>query len=303
MTDIIRVPIKIRKAIQKDYCSCWGTKVFSVDDVPFLTIVDDVPIETLAEMLNTLDSSTGFYIQKPLNKETEQKVLMILSHKLPVTINTSKVLPDHIIEAMTTVPHSSIHASINFLDYSTGNKIEPADTIDDIRDMLYYAKNHKVFTVLSIKYYPHLVPKLDLFEVVDRVKNQVSHIVMEFPEITDEIYYTHYKTLWEALVPNSLELFRKYYQANVLKRSWEIKPKYIKEFMKDMQLFIKPKKLGMEVMENFESDNRIRHKLSGMVELPLGMRPFWYKKVDDVFEKVEDVPSQDCPKCLKPIFQ
>lgn len=306
-TKVIRKPIKIRKPIQAEHCSCWNTKVFSVDSSPFLVVVDALSLSELVDFLDTIDQSTGLYFKEPLNEEGEQKVMLALSKKLPVTIKTSSVLSNHILEAMTKVPHSSIHAEVNFLDTSLGNKIYPeVDSIQDIRDMLYYAKTYKVFTVLSIRYQPHLVPKLDILEIIDMLKNQVSHLTLDMTGVDDKEFHLKHKSRWEALVPNSIDNFRKYYSPDVSTRSWELRPKFKKEFLKDIKLFIKPRKIGMEILEEFDNGNRIRHisrdKSSGLSMLPLGMRPFWYQKVEGVFEKMEEAPNQQCSSCQKPIF-
>lgn len=302
MSTIKRKAIKIRKPIHKEFCSCWNTKVFSADGIPYLTVADHTSVELLKEMLEEVSQATGFYLSASY-EDYELKAMTILEKKLPVTVYTNRVLSDDLLKAMSEVPHSAVHADMNFLEDDLRNRLDPtASSIMDMRAMMFNCKSWKIFTVLCVSYQPHLVSKFDLYEMIDMIKNQVAHLVLSFPSIDDSEFYSTFKAKWESIKPSSIDLFRQYFTPEVTMRSWEVRPKYKKDITRELLAYTKTKKIGMEVLENHESDNRIRHHMSGMAPLPLGIRPFWYGKVNGQFEKVDAMPDQECPRCQKGIF-
>src|SRR6185312_6678553 len=101
-TPIIRIPIKLRKPIHKDFCNCWDIKVFSVEGVPYLILADHLSLEDLERYLDTLTSSVGFYFSSPI-EECMEKVMLVLNRKLPVTIKTNTTLPDIVLNALSEV--------------------------------------------------------------------------------------------------------------------------------------------------------------------------------------------------------
>jgi hypothetical protein len=302
-TPIERVPIKIRKPIHKEFCSCWNSKVLSITGVPYLVMGDDLSIEELSEMLDSLEASVGFFFANHIS-ESKDKIMLVLSKKLPVTIRTKCVLPTDMIDALRAVPHSSIQVSINFLDEFLRSRLEPESSdLFDLREMMSLAKSYKIFVVLVMDYVPHLVSKLDLYEIVDMTKNYISHMMLRYPEVRDEDLYSRHRSEWEALKPSYSDLFKQFYVANVPCRTWNIRPKYEKILTKELQDYLKPKKVGLEVSNWWVSHNRVRHEVSGLCDLPMGMRHFYYQKEDGVFVKVPEMLEQICKTCDLPMFE
>jgi hypothetical protein len=300
-TPVKRMSIKIRKPIHKEYCNCWNMKIYSIDGIPHLVVGDYFSIEEMQAFLDSVDCCVGFYFSQPINK-CKDKIMLALDKGLPVTIETKTVLPNDVLEGLRRVPHSAIHVSINFLEDFPRKRLEPGSSdIFSLREMMFLAKSWKIFVALCIDYKPHLVPKLDVYEIVDITKNYVSHAFLRFPTVPDEEFY-EVKYQWEAIKPSSIELFKQYYMPNVPDRTWEIRPKYERMFINELQEYLKCKKIDMEVVKSHDSSNRIRHEMSGLSELPLGMKPFFYEKVDGVFKETEMTPDQRCQKCEKPIF-
>ena len=235
---IKRIPIKIRNPIHKEYCDCWNMKIYSIDGIPHLIMGDNLSIEEMQSFLGTVDCCVGFYFSQHISK-CRDKVILALSKGLPVTIRTKTVLPNDVLEALREVPHSAIHVSIDFLDDFPRKRLEPdSSDIFALREMMFLAKSWKIFLVLCIDYKPHLVPKLDVYEMVDITKNYVSHTLVRFPPIPDEEFY-HVKYQWESIKPSSIELFKQYYMPNIPNRTWEIRPKYEKMFTNELLDIIK----------------------------------------------------------------
>lgn len=300
-TPIVRIPIKIRKPIYKEFCDCWNTKVFSIKGVPYFILGDSLSMRELVKMLDSLDQGIGFYFSDNINK-CKEKVLYVLSKGLPVTIKTNCVLPTEVVDALRSVPHSAIHISINFLDKSLRKRLEPESSdLFDLREMMFLSKSYKIFVVVVMNYQPHLVSKLDLYEIIDMTKNHIAHMMIKFPNIKDEEYHT-YKNQWESLNTSSLEKFRQFYVADVPSRSWDIRHKYQKTIIQELQTYLKPKKINLEIINSWETNDRVRHDVSGLSDLPTGMRPFFYHKDGDMFVRAHEPLDQVCNTCSKSVF-
>jgi DNA repair photolyase len=230
------------------------------------------------------------------------KLGMLIARGVPVVVKTNRVLNQWVLSELRKVPHSGIQLSIKFLDDTMRNRLERgASAISDLREMISLAKSWKIFISLSIDYLPHLVSKLDLYEMVDMVKNYTSHILIKYPAITDELFYEA-KTGWEALKHGSTEKFKQYFIAQVPTRTWVVRPRYKEEITKGLSEFLRGKKITLEVLDEYEETDRIRHMASGLSDLPLGIRPFSYENVEGIFKKTDSAEGFTCPKCEKPIF-
>lgn len=295
-TPVTRAPIKLRKSIQREYCGCYDASVLVVGGVPQLLLGDKL---TTADMIRYLDNaqvSTPVYF----SSYQHDKVIECLKRKLPVTIRTNQVLPTFIIDQLSSVPHSAIHVSINFLDDFLRNYSEAESSeVEDLRRMMYVAKSKKIFIALQMGHFPHLSSKLDAFELVDMMKNLVSHILLSFPRVLDTDYRDSMST-WESYNEESLVDFKSFYTPHVPSRSWEVKGKYQEEFISELQDFIKSKKITLELLQ-YEEAMRIRHTPMGS-SLALGIRPFMYVKQDGIFVKSQVDEEPPCNTCGKTMF-
>lgn len=299
---VVRVPIKLRKSVHKEFCSCWGIKVLSILSVPHLFSVDNLSDEQVVEFLDSTDVAVPVYFSS-YTEDHNFRINQFLSRKIPVVIKTNSVIPSDILRKMKEVPHSGIHVSINFLDDLIKNRLEGGgSSIDSIREMLFLAKSWKIFSILTVDYQPHLVPKLDLFEIIDEIKNFIPHVIINFPSIDDE-HLLDNKHKWEALAPSSMERFKQFYMADVPTRTWMIRDRYKEDILETLQEFVKNRKITLEVVGDYcDSSNRVRYAPSGLSKLPLGVRPFFYKKEGIEFLEVPSIEGESCPKCGKPIF-
>ncbi len=308
-TPVTRVPIKLRKPIHRDFCKCWGVQTFAIEGVPQF-INGDNSFTSAEQLIDFLDSTP---VCLPIHFTYEDDSVGILiglatSRKVPVVVKTNRVLPDYILDELRKVPHSGIQVSINFLDDLMRNRLEEgASDIFSLRQMLFLAKSWKIFTGLHVDYQPHLVSKLDLYEIITMVKNCVSHMEITFPDLSDELFY-EMKSRWESLKTSSVEKFKQYYIADVPTRTWTVRSRFKEELLSGLVEYLKDKKVSIEVMEHHKKymhgslEDRVRHMTSGLSNLPFGIRPFFYEKDEDVFKEVESVEGCSCQKCGKPIF-
>lgn len=290
-TPIKRVPIKIRKAIQKEYCECYNAAVMTADGIPQLIIGDNLSHDDLDKYLSEVKVSTPMYFSHPFT----MNYVRCLEKGLPITVRTNRVLGNDILNLMSDVPHCAIHVCINSLNSEFNN-----DSIDNLWNMMHVAKGKKIHLVLETEYMPHLVHKLDLYELVSMTKNLVNHMLLSFPIITDRDYHMNIDR-WEEITPDAHELFRSIYVPNVPTRSWEVKAKYQQEIVSGLQDFIKAKRISLELLHIEGEDGRIRHT-SLHEGLPLGIRPFMYTNVDGMFVKTQVEEEEPCITCGKTIF-
>jgi hypothetical protein len=303
-TPITRVPIKIRNPIHKQFCNCWGIQTFAIEGVPQFIKVDGLTNESMSDFLHSTPVCLPIHFME-FNESNEMKIRMALGMGVPVVIRTNTVLPHWLLQALKEVPHSGIQISMNFLDEVMRNRLERgASDIFELRKMISLAKSWKIFISLVVEHQPHLVSKLDLYEMVDMVKNYVSHIFISYPSFSDVLVHEA-KSMWESLRTSSSDKFRQYYMPDVPARAWVIRPRYMQEITEGLSEYLKGKKIGLEVVDHhlkYNGYDRIRHQNSGLSDLPMGIRPFFYEKTDELFKEVESVEGFTCKKCEKPIF-
>lgn len=301
-TPVTRVPIKLRQPIHKDFCKCWGIQVFSIEGIPQFINGDKFtsPVH-LMEFLDEVTECLPIHFEYH-DSSVDRMIGLCISRGIPVVVKTNKVLPQHILSELRKVPHSGIQISINFLDGLMRNRLERgASEVEDIWQMISLAKSWKIFVTLVVEHHPHLVSKLDLFEIISMVKNYISHILISYPSFSDDSFH-ELKGRWESLSYGSSERFKQCYMANVPTRTWVIRPKYKEDMTASLVEFLKTKKIGLEVLSGDYNEDRIRHMNSGISDLPLGIRPFFYGKDGDIFREIESVEGSTCSKCEKPIF-
>lgn len=298
-TPIRRVPIRLRKAIHKEFCKCYNTKVMSVNGVPHLLMADSMTLSDIENFLSDVQVSTPVYFS---SADMLDKARLFLDKGIPVTVKTSRVLTNYELEMLRKVPHCAVHLSMKFLDGFIRSRLDSSSPDPSaFREMAFLAKSWKIFLALDVEYYPHLMKKLDLFEIVEMYKNLVSHVLLRFPTFTDEELRGTHITQWEALSLKYIEDFKHYYMPIVPERSWEVKPRYQQEFISELSDFIKVKRLGLEVVE-WDDDDRVRHQSTGLSDLALGIKPFMYVREGDTFVKAPVSEEEPCGKCGKTIF-
>lgn len=291
-TPVSRIPIKIRKSIVRDFCSCWGLTVLAIDGLPHLVIGDGASHSDIKNFLDSVDCCTGFYFSEP-EEDCASKISLVSEYGLPITLRTDKRITDGMMAILASLPHSAIHVSMessrNFLPFS-------------VRLMLSEAKSLKVVSAVQIEYKPHLTKKLNLLDSLDSVKNYISHVLVSYPDI-DDIEYNRVKSQWEQVSPGAVESFKHYYMPDVHSRSWTLKPRYRQEITSMMDDYLKPRKVTLEVVgDSKASSNRVRLDYAGLSSNPLGMRPFLYKKEDGRFVETHNFEGHTCPKCNLNIF-
>lgn len=300
-TSVLRTPIRLRKPIHKEYCDCYGIGVMSIDGVPSMILGDGVDDRKLHEFLCETDYAATVYFTEDIS-QCYDSVMICLLLKIPVVIKTNKALPTQVLEEMRKVPHSGIHVSIDFLDDSLRTSLVPgASDISSLREMLFLAKSWKIFLALSVEYHPHLMSKLDLMEIVDLVKNYTSHMFLQFPRISDE-YMHQTRATWESLRPGCMDLFKKYFQADVPSRRWYVKEQYKSALSQEIKEYLRGKKVSVETTDWDVGDKRIRHISSGLCKMPLGMRVFTFGKDNGIFVEAQLEGECTCNKCSLPII-
>jgi len=293
---IKRTPVK-RKPIHLDFCTCHGINVISVDGTPHAMSFNKS--SDIDAVLNYIPAA----LPVVFGCADESGIVSCISRKIPVRVTTKEELSEDMLDTLSLVEHSGLEVSIKFLDGLMRKRLENTDSdVFDLRNMLAKAKAWKVFTSLHIEYNPHLMSKLDLLEIIDIFKNSISHLTVSFGSVLDDEYHEH-RYLWESLFPESVYRFKKYYTQDVPSRSWVIKSQYKQELISDLKLFLKRRKISLEIEQPYVSEgNRIRYVKSGLCDLPFGIKSFFYKRKDREFFEVQSLEGICCPHCGKRIF-
>lgn len=290
---IIRKAIKLRHPIQKDFCSCHGVGVLTVEGQPHIVMADGITDECMAQYLDTVQQSTGIYFSDDI-EECRGKVYMCINKGLPVTIRTSTALNVEILEKLREVPHSGIHVSIDFLQRPIGISLENLfSEVRTLREMMFLAKSWGIFVGVVIDYFPHIISKLDLFEVCEMLKGLSSHVMITFPDVTDDLYH---------VMRDDWYNFKEFYHPVVKDRLWSINGTYKREFLEHLKIFLKTRKMSLENID-ISMQTRIRHIPTGLSDLVLGINPFYFQKGQEgVFEPTRELEESPCPICKKTLL-
>ena len=206
--EIVRSPIKIRKPILRSFCSCWSPNfnVAYVDGAPHYIVVNGTQ-EDVHQFIESVVQSLSFFVSDS-NKEFSGVIGEVVKCGLPIKVGLTRVsITEELIASMSSVPHSSISIGI------TENTVVVPQ---DLRMLLSIAKDWKVSSSLRIQYAPHLLRKLDLFDLIDRVKNFISHVEIIYPTYSDDLYQSQLHHSWSEGV---VDKFRDAYCPDVTSRS------------------------------------------------------------------------------------
>jgi hypothetical protein len=285
---VTRKAIRLRQPIHKDFCSCHGVGVLTVEGKPHLVMADGLSNERMASYLNTVQQSTGIYFSEDI-EECRQKIDMCIDSGLPVTIRTSTALSTEVLEKLKKVPHSGIHVSIDFLQRPIGISLEDLfSEVRTLREMMFLAKSWGIFVGVVINYFPHIISKLDLFEVCEMLKGLSRHIMITFPDISDDLYH---------VMQEEWYTFKEFYHPVVSGRVWSINASYKKEFLDHLKTFLKSRKMSLEDI-NISMQSRIRHIPTGLSDLVIGINPFYFQKEQSgIFKPTQELDESPCPNC------
>jgi len=164
--EIKRVPIKIRKPILLDTCTCYGQKVIAINGEPKLIEIDS---KQASDMMNDVASMLPISIyNRPDVKELEE----IMKYKVPAHVWVGNDI-DYGFEVLTRikdVPHS-------VMIFKAGHTMD----FVKLRELLSLAKTHKVMTTMWLAFLPNTTSKIELFSEIEQVKNFISHLLIQGP--------------------------------------------------------------------------------------------------------------------------
>lgn len=290
-----RVPVKLRKPIQKDYCSCHGFKVISCDSFPYYLYDMFRDARSLEDSLDKLKKACTVMIQNSGN--INEKIYSVLEFGLPFSILTSSILTNTTVELTKKSSHCSVYYKINIQDL-----IKNPSSFDRLREQMFHLKSWKVTPILLVHYAPHLSGLIEVLDLIDSVKNCCSHICIEFCEYLDSSLESE-KSQWEVYSRKSIEDFRKMYYPNVSDRTWKIKDTYKSEHLSKISEFCKPKKVGCDEFPSIRNTmKRVRHSRLTSCAVPFGMRPYIFEKQDNKFKHVSYSQEVYCDSCGKELL-
>ncbi|AYP68628.1 hypothetical protein EalM132_00116 [Exiguobacterium phage vB_EalM-132] len=287
---VVRVPIKIRKAVQFEHCTCRKIGTIAVEGETCWHKVNHTNEQGYMEWLSEIDLAVPNYFV--YSKDSESLIMYCLSRNIPVVVETEVVLPDHLMKAMMAVPHCAVHISLFALEESDRKLISKnCSPMRELAKMSAVLKTWKVVTRLRINCLPHLVPLYDYCEIFDLFRNYTNHAFIHIHNVSDE-YLQANKENWNLLSLFSLDRFKQIYSADVPTRSWVLRPSLYKRWVKVISEYAQHKKVHINIPDTDWSENRVRlfGNSTDKVDNPdkvLGLRRYVYQKTDGKFAKYD----------------
>lgn len=273
---IMRKPIKIRKPVQLEYCSCFGQNTVSVDGEPQGIYVNGFK-EAIAVLKNYTETVT-LYIKEELSSE---EINAILEYKVPINLLVSSVeyLYD-VVPLLTKVPYCGITLVVNRNMH-----------FDRLRELLHVAKSTKIHIITLVQFNPTTTSKLDLFDMVEQIKNYTHHMLLDMRNVIGH----------ESVCASDTKRLSKYYFEG--SDGWVLDIDAVTALMSTIQKHFKLRKISVERIEFSPSNGRIRHSM-GESNLLFGIRPFFYVKEESgkTFTRTDSLLGTSCKNCGKAIF-
>lgn len=160
-----RIPIKIRKPILLDSCTCYDQKPVCINGKPQVL---NVPYDKALWLLNDVSGVLPLCLQ---GKPSMDELDCILDYKVPVHVDIEGDIEYgyELIEQLKKVSGSVLVFSI-----APSRDLN----LEKLRNLLFVAKNHKVMVTMNIRYTSG-TKKIDMMDNIEQVRNFVSHVIIK----------------------------------------------------------------------------------------------------------------------------
>ena len=268
-----------------DLCTCYDQNVISIEGKPQSI---SLTTEHALWMLQDVDCILPIRLQ---DTPDIRELTRLASYKVPlhVMIGDDVGYGYKVIELLRNIPHSIMITEIT------------SDTnYSELREMLHLAKSHKIMITIVINYQPHITRKVDIFSMIEQVKNYVSHALIMVPtRISDEDIYSSKESY-------SASRLRKAYTADIPSRYWLLNKTALAPVVSDIEKYLKDRKISCDWLDLDAPHikGKTRYESNTGKSLPLGIRTFTYVKDNSIGTFVETEVSEPscCQKCNNPIF-
>src|SRR5690606_5362872 len=154
---------------------CFGQNTVSVDGEPQGIYVSGFK-EAVAVLENYSETVT-IYIKDVLSAE---EINSILEYKVPINLLIKDVdYLQEVVPLLTQVPYCGITLVVN-----------PLMDFWKVREILHVAKSTKIHIITLVQFNPANMSKLDLFSMVEQIKNYTHHMLLEMPSHIHEASVT-----------------------------------------------------------------------------------------------------------------
>lgn len=289
---IKRVPIKLRNSIKRDYCTCWGSIITSEGLVHFMQ-GDDIFLKQLVTMNDVVKimPAIGFM---SINKNID-KIRFCLSHRLPIILFTDELISDDIIKGMKQIPKCSVFVNLNNVlkEKSLHDKLEH---VARLQENMALCKKYWIYVGAYVSYNLLAVRKLDLYEIIDKIKNQISQLFLDFTIITDEYYVKNMKKF------DSVKCIRfgikTYYTPVVQNRCWIITEQARELLVEEIEQYLKYRGIKLKLVDIDNLGKNHREYLTESSDNLFGAAPGLYTKL----RRHLTHKLCRCPQCKKLIY-
>jgi hypothetical protein len=192
-----------------------------------------------------------FHYREEKRHGTQYAIDACVEHKIPVSLETRRVVPDWAMEALSNDRQSEIRIHLNTMDKKKWKAMYPkkkAANPDELVQTFIDCYNSGVYTILKISpIVPGIITRKDVFEVVDKLKNWTPVIEICFASFTDE----EFKEL-EKLIPDYFEEVSSYYRK--VEDRWYAKDSYRESFLKTLNGFLDNSKIKLNILNEVKFD-------------------------------------------------
>ncbi|MNW28295.1 hypothetical protein D3C74_51170 [compost metagenome] len=203
-----------------------------------------------------------FHYRETKRHATELAVGACLENNIPFSMETRRVVPDWCIDALTRNKNSEIRIQLNTLDETKWRTLHPsASKPKELLDSFIKCFSSGAYTILRIApIIPVIIEPVDVFKVVDAIKNWSDTVEVSFASMTDD----EFKSLKEQLGDDMFTKVNEYYHK--IEDRWFVLDSYRKEFLEKLSSFASGWKIKLKILTEViigEDDQVTRMSIGG----------------------------------------
>lgn len=286
---IVRIPI------MNKLCDCKGSTIKVVDGVTAYRDVTKCTLADLEELLDSREMTLRLYIDATKTKNWIHLLNIAVLRSIPVTLKTNTLLNKHTIDKLHRCENNQIIFSLSSLDSNISEVLDGATSpLSSVLSMMSYAKAMRVHVLTEVQYRPELYSTLDLFELLDALKNFSSMIHLVSDPIPAELMENQISACYSDSELESINrLVKKLYYPDIRDRSWHLKNSKYDTLMESLKSYLKGRKLTYRGVHNYDD----RKSTKGSGSHGMGMKPRVYVKSEGSYKPSEDMKSCKCDDC------
>lgn len=185
-----------------------------------------------------------FHRREMKRHATENAMKACVESNLPMSMETRKEVPEWAIDYLSRHKYSEIRIHLNTLDKEKYKLLfEDSDAPDELLNSFIRCFNGGAYTILKVaSIVPGIITPVDVFKVVDTLKNFVERVEIGFASFTKDELENLMKLASIKMGKKAYEITEFYEEAN---GRYFVKESYRKEFLRKLSAFVEGYKLDL----------------------------------------------------------